>query len=123
MSCARLTELNNRTTVPIHSTVTFHATTTVNLLPRNDSTFLVLKDDIYLSFNYTTNTGNSVTFSISDTQPEDSGVYQVKHLSERAELLTNILLIEIIDTSMSSTISPSTSKDPYIIPLYIRKYS
>ena len=109
MSCARLTVENNRTTVPIHSTVIFHATTTVNLLPGNDSTYVIFKDGIALHLNFTT-IGNSITFSIHNAQLEDSGAYQLMHISQRAELLTNIILIEIIEISTSSTILPSTSK-------------
>ena len=121
-SCARLTEVNNRTTVPVHSTVILHAITTVNLLPGDDSTFVVLKDGIHFNsscLNYTTITGNSITFSICNAQPEDSGVYQLMHISRHAELLTNGLLIEIIDIGMNSTISPSTSKELYNYNMYM----
>ena len=124
--------MNNRTTVPVHSTVILHAITTVNLLPGDDSIFVVLKDGIHLNsslLNFTAITDNSITFSICNAQPEDSGVYQLRHISQHAELLTNGLLIEIIDISTSSTISPFTSKELYIIhtsickEVYIANYS
>ena len=52
-------------------------------------------------------------------QPEDSGVYQLVHVSSDAELRTNELLIEVIGINTSSTISPSTSKELHIYSSYI----
>ena len=64
-------------------------------------------------------TDNSITFSICNVQPEDSGVYQLVHVSSDAELRTNKLLIEVIGINTSSTISPSTSKELYTVATYM----
>lgn len=111
--CAKLTILNDSDVIPINSTIIFHATVTINLLPADDSFFVILKDDDHLNssrVNYITMTDKSITFYIYNIQPEDNGVYQLMHISQRAELLTNRLSFEVSINTITISISPSTSK-------------
>ena len=103
---------------PVNSTIIFYATVIDSLLPPvpvDDSTFVILKDGtgVHLTdlscVNYIEVNSKNITFSICNVQPKDSGVYQLIHISQNAELLTNRILIEIY-TNATITISTSTSK-------------